>query len=91
MTNLKSVPVPDKKYIIKDIGDDIILISEKENLIHTLDEVGAAIWKNIDGKNNIAVILENICNEFEVDKKKAEYDIFSFIDKLKQKGLIEIK
>lgn len=91
MINLKTVPVPVKKIIIREMGEETILVSEKENLVHTLDEVGSVIWKNIDGKNNLSKILDAVCEEFDVDKKKAEKDLFVFINKLLDKVLISIK
>jgi len=91
MLNLKSVPVADSNYVVRDIGDETILISKKENLMHTLEGVGIVIWKNIDGEKNLGLILENICSEFEVDEKDAERDLFRFITELVNTGLIIIK
>jgi hypothetical protein len=91
MVNLKSVPLPNRNCIIKDLGEDTILISEKDNLIHTLDEVGAVIWKLIDGKRNLGAILDAVCAEFEVDRKEAEDDLFPFMDELEDIGLIEME
>ena len=91
MINLKSVPIPDSNYVVRDIGEETILISKKENLIHTLEGVGALIWKNIDGQKSLGFILESICSEFDVDKQDAEDDLFGFIKELEKTGLIKVR
>ncbi len=91
MIKLESVPVPAGNLITKEIGDEIILVSEKENLIHTINGVGAVIWRSIDGSKNLRVIVDDICTEFDVNRDSAEKDLFLFISELEKNGIITLK
>ncbi len=91
MISLDSVPIPCSGFTVREIGDEIIFIAEDGDELHTLDEVGCFIWKNIDGKNSLMTILNSICKEYDVEKSKAELDLKVFVLKLKDKGIIDFK
>lgn len=91
MINLESVPVSVGNLVAREIGDEIILVSETESLIHTLNGVGAVIWKSIDGIKNLHNIVDSICNEFDISRDSAESDLLVFINEIKDSGLIVIK
>ncbi len=90
MISLDSVPMPCSGFTVREIGDEIIFIAEDGDELHTLDEVGCFIWKNIDGNCSLMTILDRICNEYEVEKSRAVKDLEEFILKLNEKGLIDI-
>ena len=58
--------------------------------VKVLNEVGAAIWEQIDGQRSVQEIVENICLQFEIDISTAEADTLQFIAELKDKELISL-
>ena len=79
----------------KDFEDEVILLSMDGNLTD-LEKVyiitgaaGIRIWKLLDRKRSAGEIKKIIINEFEVDPKKAENDLASFLNELKNKRLIK--
>jgi len=52
------------------------------NSVYTLNETGAFIWEQINGKRNIEEIISLLTDEYDIDNKKAEEDVFLFVDNL---------
>ena len=91
MLTLKDIPIKTKGFVIRELGDELIIISENGSEMHTVDEIGSFIWKNINGKNTIQSIVDRICNEYEVKKQIAQKDLMNFIKSLINKKLILLK
>ena len=69
-------------------GIFFIVDAEKETL-HELNDMGSFIWNLIVKKRNSEEIIKKISEEFEVSDSQAKKDFNSFIDKLKDKGLVQ--
>ena len=52
------------------------------NSVYTLNETGAFIWEQIDGKKPVEEIISALTDEYDIDKESAEEDVFSFIENL---------
>jgi len=50
--------------------------------VYTLNETGAFIWEQIDGKRNVEEIINELTNEYDIDKQNAESDVFTFIENM---------
>ena len=75
------------KFATRYIGAELIIVPLKNsvadmNELYTLNEVGSFIWELINGENTIDEIISEIVREFNVDKKTAQNDIKTFIQKL---------
>lgn len=76
----------------KTIGEETIVLDSKINQqVHQLNEMGTFIWDLCDGEHDILEIIENVCDEFEVEKAIATNDVEEFLIELEQKNLIEDK
>ena len=59
------------------------------NSVYTLNETGAFIWEQIDGKRNVEEIINELTNEYDIDKQNAESDVFSFIENMNKYLIIQ--
>jgi hypothetical protein len=57
--------------------------------IYNLNQVGAFIWKLIDGRTSLRQIVDAVGAEFEVASEDAEKDTLQFIAALEEAGMIE--
>lgn len=57
--------------------------------IYNLNEVGAFIWRLIDGRTSLSQIIDAVCAEFEVAAEEAEKDTVEFVAALEEAGMIE--
>ncbi len=72
------------------IEGEAIIFTPEDSMIHSLNEVGTRIWELLEEEKTIDEIVSVICEEFEVEKDKAEQDIDEFIELLSKKGITEI-
>lgn len=90
MTTLQAIPKPIPDFTVRDIGEEVIFISSKGDMLHTLDPVGAFIWKHVDGERSIKDILALLLESYDVVVATAEHDILGFFDELVQKNIVEM-
>jgi hypothetical protein len=89
--NLKRIYSKDSEAIYRMIDNQLVLIPLGEGV--DVDDLGVFyilknktamyIWQLIDGKRNVEQIKEAIFKRFKVKPQKAESDILSFLNKLK--------
>jgi hypothetical protein len=77
---LDKYPVPNKSLYAKEIGSKMIILNGAE--IFEVNRMGTKLWKLFDGSKNIAVIIDIIKNEFDIDEKLAKKDILEFVQSL---------
>ncbi|MCK4348715.1 MAG: PqqD family protein [Thermoplasmatales archaeon] len=82
--------------VSRKIADEYILVPIRDNVgdlesIYTLNEVGAFIWKLVNGKRKVKEIKEMIVEEFEVSGEEAEKDLIEFIQQLEGIGVLALK
>ena len=78
-----------KNFVFRQIDDETILVPIKNNVgdmgsIYNLNEVGAFVWKHIDGEKTLSDIKNEIAVEFEVPLETAEEDLMEFVDQLEE-------
>lgn len=79
--------------LTRDIAGEVIIVPIRDRVgdldsIYTLNEVGALIWKLIDGQTPVSRILEAVQREYEVAAVEAEKDLSDFLGSLEAEGLI---
>ena len=84
MADLKSIPTQSKSIVTRKTGNEYVLVPITNNIadmtsVYTLNETGAFIWEQIDGKRNVEEIISALISEYDIDYKSAETDVFSFI------------
>lgn len=71
-------------------SDFLKKIIKKDHYKIHLDELGASVWKEIDGKKNGEKILENLNEKIE-DNSDLERRLYMFLTALKRRGLVDFR
>jgi hypothetical protein len=87
MTGLKSVLSQSTSVVTRKTGNEYVLVPITNNIadmnsVYTLNETGAFIWEQIDGKRSVKEIITKLTNEYDIDQQKAETDVFDFIENM---------
>ncbi len=87
MTDLKSILSHSSSIVTRKTGSEYVLVPVTNNIadmnsVYTLNETGAFIWEQIDGKKSIAEIIEAVISEYEISPEEAEKDMMEFIENL---------
>jgi hypothetical protein len=87
MIGLGSVLSHSPTIVTRKTGSEYVLVPVSNNIaemdsVYTLNETGAFIWEQIDGKRTIKELTAAVTNEYEIDEETAMKDVFSFIENL---------
>jgi hypothetical protein len=87
MKGLKSIYSHSPSIVTKKTANEYVLVPVTNNIadmdsVYTLNETGAFIWDQIDGRRTIEEITGLLTEEYEIDRESAEKDVFTFIENL---------
>ena len=80
--NQNDILMHNEDFISRIIDDEAVLMSPIGDGLHVFNEIGTRIWELMDGKNSIGDIVEQICQEYEVEKSTAYDDVVMFLEEL---------
>jgi methyltransferase-like protein len=89
MQNLEQIYRRNADFVYRKIENETILVPIKNNVgdmgsIYNLNEVGAFVWENLDGKKTLDDLKNMVTEEFDVSIQDAEIDLCEFINDLKE-------
>jgi methyltransferase-like protein len=84
MTGLNSILSRSPSVVTRKTGKEYVLVPVANNIadmnsVYTLNETGAFIWEQIDGKKTIENIIGLVTEEYDIDNNSASKDVFDFI------------
>ncbi len=71
-------------------GEMVLLDMESENYFG-LDEVGTAIWQAMQEKETLKDVFDLLSEQYEVEAEMLENDLFDFVGKLVESGLVKVE
>ena len=79
--------------VTRDVAGESIIVPIKGHVgdlegVFTLNEVGAVIWRLMDGQKTVRQLMEAVRDEYEVEAEVAEKDVADFLRCLEDAGLI---
>ncbi len=77
---MDKIYVKNPNFVQREVAGEFILIPIKRNLkdsndLFVLNEVGATVWKKIDGQRSIRDIQGDLLNEFQVSQEELSKDL----------------
>jgi Coenzyme PQQ synthesis protein D (PqqD) len=85
---LDTVFCHNSKCPVRPIGDGLVIMAPNGYTTHSLEDLGAFIWNQIDGKRDLQAILEAVLAEYDVDQETACADLLFFISQIEAADLI---
>ena len=82
------------RVVARTISDETILVPVSGNTadmerIYTLNEVGATIWRLLDGNRDLETIWSELIEEFDVSHEDLRRDIAEFMERLAVLDLVQ--
>ena len=84
------VTVPDH-VIVRQLGDESVMLDMASGYYFGLDPVGARIWQLLSETSSFAEIVERLAQEYDVTPEQAESDLVRFVQELKANGLLSVE
>lgn len=84
MTGLNSILSHSPLVVTRKTGNEYVLVPVANNIadmnsVYTLNETGAFIWEQIDGKRTMREIIAAVNAEYKIDKETASADVLEFV------------
>jgi hypothetical protein len=84
MTGLNSILSHSPSVVTRKTGNEYVLVPVANNIadmnsVYTLNETGAFIWEQIDGKRTVNEIIIAVTSEYDIDKETVSKDVLDFI------------
>jgi pyrroloquinoline quinone biosynthesis protein D len=71
---------------VRRVGGRLLVARRDDSL--ELDEVGTAIFSQIDGETGVGAIADSICTDYDVDRQMAVADVREFLAQLVDLGFL---
>ena len=75
--------------MVRNVGDELVLLDSKTERYLGLDSVSARIWQVLTGGGSVQSAYETLLAEFVVDPERLRTDLEEFAQELVQFGLVE--
>ncbi len=87
MIDLNSVVSQSPSIVTRKTGNEYVLVPIANNIadmnsVYTLNETGAFLWEQIDGKKSVKDLIDSLISEYDIDKETATADALSFIEEM---------
>lgn len=73
-----------------EVGGDIVLLDVQAGTYFGLDDVGTAIWRQLDQGVSDEEIVRRLLDEYDVDPVRLQAEVAAFLGLLRDKGLAEL-
>lgn len=81
-------------FLLREVAGSNIVVPVGDTQIDfggmmTLNPVGTFIWKLLETDRTVDELTDAVVNEYQIDNATAQKDIVVYIEKLREKGIIE--
>ncbi len=93
MWMVSHAPRRSERFVTRVVGDETVVVPVRAGVanleaIFTMNAVGTAIWRHIDGVATAQDLAQRLCEEFAVSPAEALADVTEYLDLLASKGLL---
>jgi hypothetical protein len=85
---LRRRPSRASTVIARDLGEELVLLDTRSEQYYSLDEVGAFIWKLIDGQRTVADLVAAVVAEYDAPEATIQQDTLEMLEHLADERLI---
>ena len=86
-----SVVVAVKSQVSCQVDGETVVLHFDKGLYFGLNEVGTLIWNQVQQPRKVQEIRDAIRREYEVSGEQCERDLFTLLEQLSEKGLVEVR
>ncbi len=73
---------------IQQVGDEMVVLDQENDLIHQLNPTASLILSNCDGEKTDLMIADELVKQFNIDKNVAINDVQTAIKQLRELSLV---
>jgi len=89
MVDMDLILKPNEACPVREIGDGLVIMAADGGMTHSLDGIGAFIWRRLDGRTSLEAIAAALTEHYEVDMARARADLADFVAQLREADLVK--
>jgi cell division septum initiation protein DivIVA len=74
--------------VSRDIPDGLMLVNVQTGAAFKLNQVGAAVWRRLDGASDLATIVADLDRQYQVGAERLLADVNALLADLQKQGLV---
>ena len=91
MITLQSLVVrKDGGFLVSELGEDIVMMNTKTGNYLGLNSVSADIWKLMAQPITAEAVIDNLVNQYEIDRISCETQTLACLNKMLLHGMIQL-
>jgi hypothetical protein len=74
----------------RDVAGDVVILNVEAGVYFGIDGSGSQMWRELAEHGSVEKTLESLQKQFEVEPDELRRDLDDLLDKLVQKGLVQL-
>jgi len=76
--------------LVSELAGELVILNLNSESYFGLDEVGTRMWKALTTSETIQSAYDGLLAEYEVSEDRLREDLINLLDKLVERGLVEV-
>lgn len=89
--SLQSMVIVSSQQVSCALGDEAAILNLQNSVYYGMNPVGATVWSLLKQAKTVAQIRDAIIEEYDVEEKRCEQDLFTLLEEMRSEGLIEVR
>ncbi|WP_343670435.1 PqqD family protein [Chitinophaga sp.] len=81
----------EEKFMISNLGDEVVLMDIQQGHYININPVGSVIWNKLATPVAIKELISSLANEYGISTAQCEGDTMPFLQKLQQHHMLNIR
>jgi hypothetical protein len=90
MISSRSIVVASREQVSADLAGEAAVLNLRDGVYHGLDTVATRIWNLITEPTRVEDITAALLREYDVDPDRCERELLAFLERLAERGLLEV-
>ena len=91
---MEAVYIPSQDVVAREIEGELIIVplaagmGDQDDELYTLNETGREIWGRLDGRHNLAVVIQELAEEYAAKPQEIEADVSGLMMELLRRKML---
>lgn len=83
-----TILVANENCPVREVGPGLVIMAPAGTATHSLDEVGAFLWRLFDGRHSLGQVIDELVASYDVEPDRAADDVRAFLAQLLEADLV---
>lgn len=96
MIEMDAVYTPSDEIVAREIEGELIIvplsagIGDLEDELYSLNETGREIWNRLDGQRSLAIIVQDLAQQYDAPGGEIEQDVRGLVVELLKRRILKV-